>query len=364
MGGHFRFDAKAGRYYVAVYWRGQRYRIWKYRDEPLWHEKTAAKLLGKIRTEVDDGTFDPRHYLPDSPLALEAYAETWLAANTSTKGTKTTHRKAIRYAMRVTGADGAVLLPPTTDIRTLTLSRLSILRNSMTCGEAWANRVMMTLRAMVRFAVRDGVMKHAPEFPPIPRYQAKPPEYLSYEDQQRVLAAIPERHRAVYAFGMEFGLRIGELRALKKDCIERGHVVIRRSFSRADLRETTKTHRVRRLPLTEKAIEILRTAPPSFGEFLFSPDGQRPYSEAKLERIWRAACAELGITIQQRCALRHSLGCQLLDQGEDLELVRDIYGHSSTDTTRIYATRTPRRILEALEKRGKVVEIEKGRKVE
>jgi integrase len=41
-------------------------------------------------------------------------------------------------------------------------------------------------------------------------------------------------------FGMEFGLRIGEIRALKKDCIEDSHVIIKRSFSQWELRETTK----------------------------------------------------------------------------------------------------------------------------
>jgi site-specific recombinase XerC len=57
-----------------------------------------------------------------------------------------------------------------------------------------------------------------------------------------------------------------------------------------------------------------------------------------------------------RAAIRHSLGCQLLDNGVELEMVRDIYGHSTTDMTRKYTKRTPRRMLEALENRGKVVD--------
>jgi site-specific recombinase XerD len=105
-----------------------------------------------------------------------------------------------------------------------------------------------------------------------------------------------------------------------------------------------------------RAKEILRTAPPSFSEYLFTLDGQLPYYERKMREIWKAACDEVGIKINQKNAIRHSLGCQLLDDGVDLEMVRDIYGHTSTDMTRKYVKRTPRRMLEALEKRGQLVE--------
>ncbi len=52
--------------------------------------------------------------------------------------------------------------------------------------------------------------------------------------------------------------------------------------------------------------------------------------------------------IDLKNAIRHSLGCQLLDEGIEMELVRDIYGHTSTQTTRRYARRSPERIAEVL----------------
>ena len=53
----------------------------------------------------------------------------------------------------------------------------------------------------------------------------------------------------------------------------------------------------------------------------------------------------------------NSLCCQLLDAGADLEMVRDIYGRTTTDMTRKYAKKTPRRLVEALEKPGQVVDL-------
>jgi len=73
MGGHYRFDDKAGRFYVCVYWQKKKiFAFFRYLDEPIWHEKTASKLLNKIRAEIDDGTFDIRAYLPGIPPHIKS----------------------------------------------------------------------------------------------------------------------------------------------------------------------------------------------------------------------------------------------------------------------------------------------------
>ncbi len=214
---------------------------------------------------------------------------------------------------------------------------------------------MIALKALCNFAVKDGVLKKAPAFPLLIKTQKKDPEYLTYEEQQKVIETMPEEHRPVFQFGMEFGLRVGEVRALKKDCIEDEEVIIKRSFSQWELRETTKTYRIRRLPMTTRAKEILQNNRLSFSDYLFTYDGQRPYHERKMREIFTTACKLAGVKITQKNALRHSLGCQLLDEGVDIKTVSDIYGHATMDTTRIYVRRIPQRILNALENRGKVV---------
>jgi len=78
-----------------------------------------------------------------------------------------------------------------------------------------------------------------------------------------------------------------------------------------------------------------------------------------MREIWKAACKEAGFKISQKCAVRHSLGCQLLDDGAELALVQEIYGHSTIEMTRRYAKRSSRKVLDALEKRGKVINIER-----
>ena len=342
MGGSCHYSKTSKRWFVSIYWNKVRYRIFKYNGEPIYHEKTAQKLLNKIRAEIDDGLFNPSTYFPDSPLSLKVYSEQWLKASTACKATKSTYRKSIRKAVKHLGSDF--------DIRHFSYSQLSILVNDLDLAPKGKYNVLNTLKTMLNHAYRDEVIKKVAPFPKLTIGLPDEIVYLSRQKQRGVLNAIPERHRGVFEFGMIYGLRIGELRALQKDCIQDGILIIKRSFSDFELRETTKTNRVRRYVLTPRAKEILsgqKTIYP-FSPFVFPSDKGKAYSNRMLRKIWKEACQKVGVNIELKNAIRHSLGCQLLDEGIEMELVRDIYGHTSTQTTRRYARRSPERIAEVL----------------
>lgn len=105
MKGSVHYHAPAKRWYVNIYWQGQRYRIWKYNGDPLWHEKTAVKLLNKIRAEVDNDTLNIKAYLPESPLSLKALSESWLEASTACANTKRVYRTDVNRAIEYFGKD-------------------------------------------------------------------------------------------------------------------------------------------------------------------------------------------------------------------------------------------------------------------
>jgi integrase len=215
---------------------------------------------------------------------------------------------------------------------------------------------------MLRHAWRN---EDIPKVPPFPKLSYDPPqviEYLSMDQQQKILDAIPKRHRPIYQVMMEYGLRPGEARALMWDCIDEDEILIKRAFSENQLVERTKTKKIRRYGLTPYIRDILKGMVRSIDGYLFIRKDGRPYTSKNLNKIWHEACDRVGIKIKLYNAVRHSLGCQLLDEGRELELVRDILGHTRTDMTRRYAKRSSEVITSVLSDRRKVVSITDGRK--
>lgn len=134
-----------------------------------------------------------------------------------------------------------------------------------------------------------------------------------------------------------------------------GQVVIKRAFSENTLKETTKTKAVRRYEITPFFQTVLNSIPRQLSQFVFVRADGKPYTSKNLNKIWRDACAKVGIKIKMYNAFRHSLGCQLLDQGEDLDLVRQQLGHTKSEMTRRYAKRSVTKLTDALNRRRRNV---------
>ena len=78
------------------------------------------------------------------------------------------------------------------------------------------------------------------------------------------------------------------------------------------------------------------------GEFLFYTKARNPYTTTRLERIWRAASKQANKKygtpiVNLYNGLKHSFGCQRLDEGFTMDEVREVMGHTDSSTTRRYA---------------------------
>jgi integrase len=320
--------------------------------EPFWAKKNAEKQLNRIRTEVDEGYFNPEHWTPDSPMSTKVYAEEWLdCINVSNKTLKDYRSSVNNYI---------VPFFDDKDIRRIRHNDLVKFYNWIPRGDKGKYNVMSVLKAMLRYAWRN---EDLPKVPPFPKLSYKLPEieYLTLEQQESILKAIPERHRPIFQFMMEYGVRPGEARALQKDCLTEGNVIIRRAFSDNELRETTKTGRIRVYKITEYFQRVLDSIQPHLSPFVFVRDDGKPYTSKNLNKIWHDAGKKVGIKMYN--GVRHSLGCQLLDMGYDLSLVQDQLGHTKPEMTRRYAKRAPKILADALEaRRGKIIDLEEARK--
>jgi integrase len=357
MSGSCHYHAPADRWYVSVYWQGKRHKIWKYDGEPIWAEQTATKLVNRIRTEIDDGTFLIKAYLPDSPVTLKAISKAWFKALSVAPATKKFYEKAIGHSIDYFGEDQ--------DIRKFHHSQLQTFYNELPLTVKGKYHVLNTLKTMLRFAYQDEIIKKVPPFPKLPQGKKDSIKYLTYEEQQRVLSHIPDR--GPFEFGMEYGLRIGEICALQWSDITDTEITIRRTMSDGKLRQNTKTGRIRAYGITHRAKTILRDAKrksmeTSIRPYVFTRDDGKPYTWKSLTCWWRSATKKAGITINLYNGIRHSLGCQLMDQGVEMEMVRDVLGHTSTNTTRLYAKRSSASVTNVLQFRGANLEAFRGTK--
>lgn len=316
----------------------------------MYRNENGDKLLKAIREDIDRDRegFDPRAFRPGNPLCIGEYYKTWLSQIDADDKTKSGYKTAIvKYAIPYFGVDK--------DIRKFKKAELTEFKKTFSLEEKGIYNKMGALKSMIRWAYSNEEIKHVPPFPILSMGDEKPIEYLTVEQQKENVAAIPERDRPIFKFGMEYGLRVQEARAIMKDTIKNGNIEIRRRFADNKLMEGTKTplrkKKMRVLYLTTYAREIIKEVWNNDSPFLFTRADGKPYTNKDLNKIWHAACAVTGNHIKLYNALRHSLGCQLLDEGRTEHEVADILGHESTRMTRKYARRTVKKIGQILEMR-------------
>jgi integrase len=217
---------------------------------------------------------------------------------------------------------------------------------------------------MLRFAYKNDDLKRVPPFPELSQGQIGAVKFLTYEQQQSVLAAIPERHRPIFEFAMEYGLRVQEVCALKWDCISETHITIRRSMPEYELIESTKEEAARVEEITSRARDILRRARlyPSWKGFVFTASKRgAPYDYKFMARTWKSACDQVGISIHMYQGFRHSYCSQLADMGLGIDVIQKSVGHADRRSTERYTRRqraSERRLIN--ESRGQVVEFKKS----
>lgn len=339
---------KKDRYAVNVYWNGKPEWFWRSEGgEPLFDKRQAHKLLGAIQSDITRGIFDPRTYRPDSPLSVAEYSKIWLEACTACPNTKKVYRNAIKHVISYFGEDH--------DIRHFSHSKLLMFQQSLVLSEDAQYNILTALKTMLRFYKKDLPSFVLPTFPALSKPEPGTTAYLTFEEQQTVLKAIPERHRPIFIVMMEYGIRPQEATALKWDCVTADKIIFKRSHSEYRLHEKTKTGAIREERLTTRAKEAIDACKKTAVWVFTKNEKGSHYDSKSLNRIWREATGGNGITIGLYEAVRHSLGCQLADAGYSIDFIQDVYKHTSIKTTRRYAKRQRAIIGEALENRGRVL---------
>jgi integrase len=203
------------------------------------------------------------------------------------------------------------------------------------------NNCLAVLSKLLKLAAKYRKIPFAPEFDWL---KTGDPEFdfFQFDEADRLVGAAEVRWRPLIVVALNTGLRIGELVALRWDCVDlvAGRLIVKRTIWRG-VEGLPKGGRSREVPLNGKALAALREArKATFGPFVFSP-GAEPLTDNELKQpLWRN-CRAAGLREVGWHVLRHTFASHLVMRGVPLKAVQELLGHSSMEMTMRYAHLSP-----------------------
>jgi integrase len=255
----------------------------------------------------------------------EAYFTTYGASGAkASRHTLRSYRQGLRVFLTHAGSHAVNLMHPARDLGP------SFLRAREAAGKSpgTVKLELAAVRLLYRALRWAGATTDDPFSDARPARDATAPwdkrqPYSEDEFQTLLTAAIPET-RALLLLGAHAGLRVSELLALVWSDLDFGSRVVRV--------RSGKGGKARRAVMSETLAQALRVLGPGHAEQqLFS------ISDVAARKRLKVLCLKTGVPYRAVHALRHYSGTKLYRISHDLEAVARHLGHSTLETTRIYA---------------------------
>lgn len=301
----------------------------------------AHRRLEKMRSQIDDHTFDPNDWIPSKrkEMTFCAQVKKWLK--------RIKRRVGYSQYRHCETAMNNHFIPELKnyDVRDIRTSHIDDITDKLydkgLKGKSIKNYLDF-LKAFMSYLYSREVIRRMPVFDKI---RVEPPlkKWISREQQELVLSYIPvdtEDHLIMETL-METAQRPGYVCAhMKRDLVEDNEIIIDKAFDEAGNLKPEKTnqviHRAISKELYDKLLKHCEGKQPD--DFIFTqPDG-RPFNTQKLGEIWREAAGKAGIDISIYPGIRHSRASQkrLEKEKEVAEAVRKELDHKSSKTTMKY----------------------------
>lgn len=210
-----------------------------------------------------------------------------------------------------------------------------------------ANRKLSSLRSFFKFLIREGVVKTNPLSKVLsPKISKRLPEFVPDSDMQKFDTEVlfdnsfeGQRNLLIVSLLYMTGMRLSELVGLRVDSV---------NLASDSIRVIGKGNKERLIPLHPKLRPIIinynsvRSKVDTKGSkaYFLTVKGEPVYSKL----VYRVVKHYLSMItpLQKRSphVLRHSFATHLLNQGADLNAIKELLGHASLSATQVYTHST------------------------
>ena len=296
--------------------------------EKLEHELRAELMNAGASQAIDPGD------VPTLSQFAERFMETYAATNNKPSELET---KRMILRVHLVPELGGVRLdrigPPEVEAYKAKKLHAKLSRKTI-------NNHLTVLRKMLSTAAEWRMLGSVP---PIKWMKPPPPEFdfLTFEEADRLIAAVDADWRAMITVALRAGLRLGELLALRwMDVdLEGERLMVRRSVARGIV-GTPKNGRTREVELSNQAVAALREQPRRGPLVFCDGEGKMLTKGATKWPLW-CACKNAGLRRIGWHVLRHTFASHLVMRGVPIRTVQELLGHSTIEMTTRYAHLSP-----------------------
>lgn len=328
---------------VYFSWEGKPYWVYRYTDgSPLYDRRQAERVLETIRAEIDKAKrdhvpFDPTKWAGRKPFEFGEAADLWVQLSDVCDEVRYERKRLVEK----------IFLPYWKDIDIRDISDMAVKQflkhlKDQNYSAKYVKNIMSELRTMLLFHLK----RKAPDFPVV-RVQEARIRWINEQQQDTVFEFIPGQDRPIFDFMRYTGCRPNEACGLWREDIDWSNreIIFQRAMGRKAgmVKPRTKTGRVKVVPIIPELENALK--PKHLYRFVFMSIRQGnliPYSKRILERVWdlanKQATDKYGTPrINLYNGLKHSLGCQRINQGFTREAIKQLMGHTTDRASERYA---------------------------
>jgi len=313
--------------------------------------KTSAKeALRKLEEEHSKKKFS---LIDEKHIYFEEFAKEYLEYSRANKAPES-YRRDTTSMKSLLKSVGSLTLPRITP----RLIEKHKIKRSDEVSPRTINIELLCLSNMMGKAVAWGYIKESPSKDiKLLKYEKRPPRFLTNEEIELLLQNSSAWLKPIITVMLNTGMREGERRQLKFEYID--------FKNRRVLIHASKTKNYRAVPLNEEALKTFQWLEknyisPSTHERAKREKTQKDYvfcheDGSPVENIKKAfsnACRKAGLKRVTPHTLRHTFASHLIMNGVDIRTVQRLLGHSSINTTMIYAHLTEDHMARGVDRLG------------